>query len=483
MRDGSVSGLSQNRKMIASLPGNHDLGIGEGIQIPVRDRFNVFFGGGNRIDSIGNHTFVSLDTVSLTAKGQSSEPGHKADKAIWEHTEQFLENIKEKKVQVVQRELRSRSGQPENVLQDHMVIGTEVLVDTEQQRTNELKSLTGMPTILLTHVPLFRDPGTPCGPLRERWPPSKKSDTNKPLQSDDANAISVHSGYQYQNVLHPQITKEIIDKVGEVEHVFSGDDHDYCEVVHRGFTSKGGGMREITVKSLSWAMGVQRPGFLLVSLWNPVDEHGRRVDTSSSDSEASSTTLQNTLCLLPDQLSIFIRYGILLAITTLVLAIQAFRLTTSRAQDLGDYSLLPLSNPSTPALDTKTRARADSNSYASSMTSTNAHGLAMRSNVGRSRSLSPAYGYGYSGPETYTSDTTVAGQNQSYLSGNLAPPPSKQFSLIDDSKVFTQNGGSGQMPASRSTKRWKAAMGRFLLSWCQVASVALLWYAWLAYTV
>ena len=476
MRNGSPGGLLQNRKMIASLPGNHDLGIGGGIQIPVRDRFNLYFGGGNRIDTIGNHTFVSIDTVSLTAKGQTKELGEPASKEIWEHTEEFLANVKDKKEKVLQRELRSRLGQPENILLDHKVVGIEGHVDAELQKVDETNLSASMPTILLTHVPLFRNEGTPCGPWREHWPPSRTSTGTDLVQSDNANAISIRGGYQYQNVLHPQITKELIEKVGNVEHVFSGDDHDYCEVVHQGFTSRGGGVREITVKSLSWAMGVRRPGFLMVSLWNPVDEHGQPIDTPAPGLEASSGTLQSNLCLLPDQLSIFIRYGILLAITSLILAVQAYRIASQQTRHMHDYSFLPLSNPPTPSRDSKTRDRADSNSYASSMNSTISNGLAMRANIGRSRSLSPAYGYGYSTPETHMHDSSVAEQTPSYL-----PPPTPKPFVNSDSS--TQDIHSEQTLKPWATKRWKATLMLFIRSWCQVASVALLWYAWLAYTV
>ncbi len=59
----------RNRRIISSLPGNHDLGFGENIKIPIRNRFEVYFGEGNRVDVIGNHTFVSIDALSLSARG------------------------------------------------------------------------------------------------------------------------------------------------------------------------------------------------------------------------------------------------------------------------------------------------------------------------------------------------------------------------------------------------------------------------------
>jgi ethanolamine phosphate phosphodiesterase len=44
----------------------------------------------------------------------------------------------------------------------------------------------------------------------------------------------------------------------------SGDDHDYCEYTHAFLESS---IPEVTVKSLSIAMGIRQPGFQLLSLF------------------------------------------------------------------------------------------------------------------------------------------------------------------------------------------------------------------------
>jgi hypothetical protein len=230
---------------------------------------------------------------------------------------------------------------------------------------------------------------------------------------DDRNAIAVRAGYQYQNVLTPGISQQLVTQVSapaaagaaeagagagaaaaaaaaRIVAVFSGDDHDYCEVVHRQYTTvKSGGdgdeqqqrqhtdgasanggkgssgsssskttttaaarIREITVKSLSWAMGVRRPGFVMVSLWNPVDEWGHSLlaqqqpqsqpeSQSQPQSQQQSQpqprrqrprrqrepkTLQTHLCLLPDQLGVFVRYGYMAAVSGVVLLLLALLL-------------------------------------------------------------------------------------------------------------------------------------------------------------
>jgi hypothetical protein len=83
----------------------------------------------------------------------------------------------------------------------------------------------------------------------------------------------------------------------------SGDDHDYCEYVH---TSHERRVPEVTIKSLSIAMGVHQPGFQLLSL----------------SSEARTNAHQP--CLLPDQLRIYCWvYGPLILATIVLVAVRA----------------------------------------------------------------------------------------------------------------------------------------------------------------
>ena len=460
----------QRGKIIASLPGNHDLGIGNGISLSVRSRFETFFGKGNRIDVVGNHTFVSIDSVSLSAKGQSQSdntrhvPGQPPNQEIWEEADDFLSHISERKATTLSRELRTRAGQLENPLQNHTVLDIDdpAVRDVAQSTPSDALEL---PTILLTHVPLYRSPGTPCGPLRERWPPSTNPDDSaEPLATDERNAISVTAGYQYQNVLQPDLSKELIEKVGHVQHVFSGDDHDYCEIVHHGYTSKGGGVREITVKSMSWAMGVRKPGFLMVSLWNPIDENG--VSLNASASSSPNPTLQTHLCLLPDQLKIFINYGLLLALTLPILVVRAFLCGYSdklHRESINGRSCLS-DKMETPILEYETRDGVASDTGTSSSnfsTESYQYGLAARSSAGRPRSASPMNGYGI--PE-----------NGSLYS---MTPASKK--ILGPSIHETANDAR---PRPKIEKGMRAVWREFKQSTMHVASVGILWYAWLAYT-
>jgi ethanolamine phosphate phosphodiesterase len=333
------AGEPRGRKIIASLPGNHDLGFASGIQLPVKQRFEAYFGQGNRIDIIGNHSFVSIDAVSLSAMDQadpktgSSGAGDgtsssAANRDIWASTEAFLSSVRQEKNRAVKRELRNLAGLGEQSYHDAGLRGFAPNITdlTQVPKTMEMTDLVldnpekSFPSIVLTHVPLYRAPYTDCGPHRER-----------------GHAIAVQEGYQYQNVLTPLISKDIISKIGveDVTQVYSGDDHDYCEVEHGEFTGR---IKEITVKSISLAMGVRKPGFLAVSLHNPVDL-SPDVKVEEKGSRVKRNTIQNHLCLLPDELAILVRYVFLLALTLLILAIEA---VVTRNSESGK-PLLPLS--------------------------------------------------------------------------------------------------------------------------------------------
>lgn len=393
----------RGRKIISTLPGNHDLGFGDNIKIPIRNRFETYFGEGNRVDVIGNHTFVSVDSVSLSAGASEHDT-----KEITKPVEEFLGNVKKLKRKAVARELSIIAGEEKVVRYPHKV---------EDIATADFKNLPTLdpgpdtpelPTILLTHVPLYRPPGTPCGPQREHWPPKTPPKGQlTPVNPDDRNALSISKGYQYQNVLSETDSIKLIETIGNVVHVFSGDDHDYCEIVH---TPAKNNAREITVKSTSWAMGVRKPGFLMLSMWNPIDAYGAPSHSTPSghgSTAQTAVTMESHMCLLPDQLGIFIRYALLIGLTISVLVIRAIltpilHLTPfSPSSSIGDGSendipLLPTTKQDlkqeTP--DSYPSHRLSTSNSSTSSTHSNPVTLAPRSSAARTRSVSPAKGYG-----------------------------------------------------------------------------------------
>ena len=228
---GSEAGSWQRgRKIISTLPGNHDLGFGAQIKVPVRNRFEAYFGEGNRVDVIGNHTFVSVDSVSLSAG--SSEHG---TKELTQPSEDFLNIVQSLKRKAVARELNLQAGNEKLLQFVHKVEDLEEADFTNRPTLDPGPSGADLPTILLTHVPLYRGTGTPCGPKREHWPPTPppKGQTT-PVRPDERNALSITGGYQYQNVLSEEDSVKLVSTIGNVVSVFSGDDHDYCEIVHIG---------------------------------------------------------------------------------------------------------------------------------------------------------------------------------------------------------------------------------------------------------
>ncbi|KAF1986245.1 hypothetical protein K402DRAFT_378004 [Aulographum hederae CBS 113979] len=468
IKSGSTPRLGQQgRKLITSLPGNHDLGFGSGIQIPVRKRFNAYFGDGNRIDVIANHTFISLDTVSLSAMDQQGI----IQEDLWKPTEDFLGNIQANRERAVTREVRRQAGKPVNQRYKHRILEEEDLKEALSQAGEEPSD---MPTILLTHVPLYRAPGTPCGPLREHWPPTPPSSKGQtePLEHDDRNAIRVAAGHQYQNVLTDAITKDITSKIGDISWAFSGDDHDYCELVHKSYPSAGSGIREITVKSMSWAMGVRKPGFLMLSMWNPLDEK-RAPSTSAEKSDTSRQTIQTHLCLLPNQLSIFIRYATLAVLTILVLLARAAHLTLHPEQSA-------LANEATaePLLPTfADNKKVDSSSFFSGAaaqdmksSSSASHGasqhLSARSSNARTRSVSPSAGYGLK-----TQYTTPLVQHAGYRG------PAKDDDG-EDAKGVSTAFRSGKPKRRRGFRLFAAEARRALIKVAVVAFGFWFWLVW-----
>jgi hypothetical protein len=492
--DDDASGAStsepRGRKIIASLPGNHDLGFATGVQSSVKDRFDAYFGPLNRVDVIGNHTFVSIDTVSLSAMDQadpltgSSGSGDGTattpNSQIWKPTAEFLTDFKYTKERLIRHELRSLAEAPEQAY--HMGALSAFLPNVSSlqngilsvpRRSDIFPHATGsmFPTVLLTHVPLYRPSDTDCGPHREH-----------------GHAISVAAGYQYQNVLTPLISKDIIGKLGaeDIAQVYSGDDHDYCEIEHSEFTGR---IREITVKSMSWAMGVRKPGFLAVSLNNPVDiELASAKNGQGKIPGSNKDTIQNHLCLLPDQLSIFIHYFAVLILTLVVLAIRAFILTSKNsgssnrtAHSSSTHPLLPINEISSPhldATDTTTRLKASSISSPSNQPHEHKHRLSTYSKPALSRSQSPSKSglgaYGNLPPSSRSSSPFKPHQQDDFAPAPYVPVVTSGADEDDD---------DWGMPSTsrRPRSKGRGLVGEFVHSVWHVAWPAMLFYAWVVW--
>jgi hypothetical protein len=486
------------RRIIAGLPGNHDLGIGADIKIPVRERFQTYFGESNRVDVIANHTFVSIDGVSLSA-GSDKE---KLDNyEVYGPVEEFLKDVAATKRRALARELRARQGKSE--------IGELYAVANIPNNPASIdpgpsKNVAELPTILLTHVPLFRNPGVQCGPLRERHPPSAPAG-----EPDEGNAIPIQKGYQYQNVLSQADSARVLGAVGNVRHVFSGDDHDYCEIVHTtensGYMSdgtakgdKGGwGVREVTVKSMSWAMGVRRPGFEMVSLWNPVDGDGRPLGTKGGGHGAVEpngvvTTIETKMCLLPDQIAILLRYVTLLIITIGALVARAVATHVlgwqptlpgsagkAGATKARDEPLLPMQRDYSRKRDRSAEDRYSNASTASSASmgsNQSSASLAPRTTTQRTRSVSPGGGYGI--PASQASHLQ-SGETRRYMPPSFEDEEEEKNRSAGQWETVTLVAGGAERMKERGVL---VKVGREVLgAVARVAWPVLLWFGWLCW--
>ncbi|KAF9062443.1 hypothetical protein BDP27DRAFT_1271654 [Rhodocollybia butyracea] len=210
--------------------GNLDVGMGLTHHKQARNAFSKTFGALNQQVVIHNHTFVLLDAPGLVDEDYTRS-ARGIDYNDWKP-------LRDGPVEFVK-----------NVYTDN-------------------------PLILFTHIPLWRADTSSCGLLRERG------------------TIKMGVGHGSQHLLQHHTTNFLIDNL-QPSIIFSGDNRDYCEHVHKRSVSGRGPdnvavIPEITVKSFSPSRHIRRPGFQLLSLTNP--NPTREFDNSFA----------HDLCLLPD---------------------------------------------------------------------------------------------------------------------------------------------------------------------------------------
>ncbi|KXN85329.1 Cell division control protein 1 [Leucoagaricus sp. SymC.cos] len=241
------------------IPGNHDIGLQSrpAFSRYALKRYATHFGPLNDRFSVANHTLVLFDAPDFV------------------------------------QEDYERAGQYESFAEWRPRIGRsfEFVKKLHDERDSN-------PLVLFTHIPLYRPDGKSCGSFREKG------------------TIRPGVGFGYQNTLGKHSTAYLLGQLRPTV-VFSGDDHDYCEHIHQSVISYP--VREITVKSLSMAMNVQRPAFQLLSLfpepyWD--DLHPTYADIP---------------CLLPDQLGIYLNIYIPFLILSLFIVIVAAVTRTRRS--------------------------------------------------------------------------------------------------------------------------------------------------------
>ena len=186
---------------------------------------------------------------------------------------------------------------------------TKPEINSESQAFLELFEKSSNPRILLSHVPLYRDKSLSCGPLREG------------VFNGDA------LGYQYKSTISSDITSRILEKI-KPNLIFTGDDHDYCDIIHRETNS-----REIMVKSISMAMGIKYPAVQLLTF-------------SNSNKFSYSTGM----CYLPTPYINVIYYVLLSVFTGFVILIWN---TKQKSARYNYSSILPMIDTETPSATAK----------------------------------------------------------------------------------------------------------------------------------
>ncbi|XP_008228088.1 PREDICTED: uncharacterized protein C630.12 isoform X1 [Prunus mume] len=225
------------------LPGNHDIGYGilHSRRAEAIKRYEKEFGSRNYRFAVGKVEFIAIDAQTIDGNPQG---------ILTSSTHDFIKNVS---------------------------------MDVQ-----------AYPRVLLTHIPLYRQDWTDCGPNR-----NSEIVNQRILRSADGQEVV------YQNYITEESSKYLLDSIQPVL-VLSGHDHDQCHVIHE---SKYGPVGEYTVGTVSWQQGNLYPSFMLVSTSNYVPS------TASNAEEAILTQP----CFLPMQTHIYIWYLSLFALTLLAL--------------------------------------------------------------------------------------------------------------------------------------------------------------------
>lgn len=188
----------------------------------------------------------------------------------------------------------------------------EAIYSTPRAMLNEVSTLSKTkPRVLLTHVPLMRPKDADCGPNRE------------------SSSFPIAQGYQFQTVLDDGLTREILQKI-QPDYIFSGDDHDYCEISHSYVNAKGADCEalEVTVKSISMTMGIDKPAIQLFTIIHETDE----IDGSDV------IKFQTEICHLPDPYKDIISYAVTAVISGIIIVVSTIYSESKRYWKYRGYS-------------------------------------------------------------------------------------------------------------------------------------------------
>lgn len=148
------------------------------------------------------------------------------------------------------------------------------------------------------------------------------------------------------------LSREILESI-QPDMVFSGDDHDWCEIAHPAI--EGNLTPELTLRTFSFAQGIQRPAFGMMTLFNPdlAPKNvyplvpvgaglpvSREFATGSIERPSTNTTFVYDECMLPWQMMIYMLYGALLVVSLSWIIIRQFRWMVISKQRVKSSSIL-----------------------------------------------------------------------------------------------------------------------------------------------
>lgn len=318
------------------LIGNHDVGLGYPTPYSrrARERFieamntgSPSFVAANRAVDFGNHTFFLLDAPGFVDEDYIRI---KAQKRLGSHAS--VESFRRPTAQGIRGSVNDAdfwAPQRNGVM--------EYVHKLTQRRMDNVHSF---PLILFSHIPLARPDDARCGGRRP--------------------GIRKGVGLGYQNMLSEAGSEWILGNL-KPEVIFSANHLDHCEYVHsyladidaplssplrvavdrplnESFIGNSNHERniirkakEITVTTFSpFFMGVRRPGFQLLSLWNPIQDTAVPHRHSPVDYRLAQVndlpTFSERPCLLPDLYMVyFYIYPVSILLTLLLLIIVNLR--------------------------------------------------------------------------------------------------------------------------------------------------------------
>ncbi|EAU91469.2 hypothetical protein CC1G_01958 [Coprinopsis cinerea okayama7 len=253
------------------VPGNNDITMGEITPVAkrVRGYFTESFGPLSQAFDVNNHTLVILNAPGLVDEDYQ-RAGRGVSFAKW------------------------------TPIPDGPIAFVNDIASKIDAEDGEKEGKSQKPVILLSHIPLARPEMANCGPLREKG------------------TIRRDVGHGYQSMLGRQTTTFLLK---------TGDNRDYCEYSHTN-PDDAHSIREVTLKSFSMSVHIQRPGFQLLSIMDPSD-------SSTPLANPNPNTIADTPCFLPNQSKIYTSfYTPLFILTVLALFLLNY---TARRKGRGRY--------------------------------------------------------------------------------------------------------------------------------------------------